>query len=326
MTEDSLYNSVNLIDEGDLELNLDELKFLTSLASATANREKISSNDESSFEIAYDDSFAPDSEEEEQMDLSTSTTMLSKVGVILKISVPVMTSFCLFLGSGFIIMFFAGHLSTASQDTTIFAGISMATMFANVSWFSLVSGMTTALETLGSQNNGAKNYRLVGIILQRSIVVIGCFIPLVLIIWFYAAEIFQLMGTDKAICDVMVIYLRIRVWTMPLDVVSRSYSKYLLCLGLSRPDMYSQIVGIICTACLGGISVHYLHAGVEGLVWAQVISAYLASIFLVIFSWREPAVQRTLQPLSLEAFDNMKEFFALGIPGLAMLCAEVKHL
>lgn len=260
---------------------------------------------------------------DEPLMLTKDAPLLTKLGIIGKMAVPFMASFFLYLGSNFIVMYFAGHITASVEDTTvIFAGISLGQMFANVSWFSVLSGMTSALETLGAQNNGAKNYREVGILLQRSVVVLSCFLPVIIIVWYYVADIFALIGTDAAVCTVMRNYLFIRAASMPVDILSRSYAKYLMCIGLSKPDMYSQVLSVAATAIFGGTVVHYFHGGYIGLALAQVISAYVGFLGLLLFSWWDPAVQRTVQPLSIEAFYKLGEFVLLGIPGLAMLCAE----
>ena len=86
-------------------------------------------------------------------------------------------------GSVFINLFFAGQYSVQ-----VFAGISLANMFANISYVSLLVGMSGAVETLGSQLNGAENYRMVGVVLQRSILILVCMSLPILTIWYYATR------------------------------------------------------------------------------------------------------------------------------------------
>lgn len=70
-------------------------------------------------------------------------------------------------------MYYAGHLDDhadsgsegvnapgESQGTVTFAGISLANMYANVTGFALLVGMSSAVETLASQQNGAKLYEV----------------------------------------------------------------------------------------------------------------------------------------------------------------------
>lgn len=50
--------------------------------------------------------------------------------------------------------------TSESAGTVIFAGISLANMYANVTGFAFLTGMSTAVETMASQHNGAKRYEV----------------------------------------------------------------------------------------------------------------------------------------------------------------------
>lgn len=260
--------------------------------------------------------------EEELVSQLKGASIFSKLKVITMLSFPVVISYLLNSTTGFIIMYFAGHLSSKVDDPTVFAGISMANMFANVSCFSLLIGMTSSVETLASQHNGAKNYREVGLVLQRSIFILSLMLIPIAVMWLYTEDIFLALGTDRGICVVMGRYLKIRMATMPIDVLSRSYEKYLCCLGLTKPSMYSQAVAIVGTISFGSLFIHKFHWGYESLAWAYVISTYLSSISLILSSYCHPSVQRTLQLPSMDALKELKEFIVLGVPGMLMLCSE----
>ena len=75
-----------------------------------------------------------------------------------------------------------------------------------VSWFSILYGMTSAVETLASQLNGAKRYSEVGMVLQRSYVVLACFMVPVLVAWSVAVVCF---GGGRGGGDIMNICLYI---------------------------------------------------------------------------------------------------------------------
>ena len=216
-----------------------------------------------------------------------------KLRIILSLALPVIASYLLYSTTSFVILYFAGHLSSEANDPTIFAGISMANMFANVSCFSILIGMTSSVETLGSQNNGARNFREVGLVLQRSVFVLSTMLVPIAVMWLYAEELFLALGTDHGICVVMGRFLRVRMATMPVDVLFKSYEKYLCCLGLTKPAMYSQLAAIVGTAGLGWLFVRRFHGGFESLAWAFVISTYLSFACLFGSSYYHPAVQRT---------------------------------
>jgi Na+-driven multidrug efflux pump len=54
--------------------------------------------------------------------------------------------------------------------------------------------MSSAVETLGSQLNGAKEYQQVGIVLWRCIIILGLMLPGIGIIWYFTGDIFRALG------------------------------------------------------------------------------------------------------------------------------------
>ena len=94
--------------------------------------------------------------EDELFGLDENSTTIKKMLILSKQSAPVVMSFFLGLLGSFINLLFAGRFVPTTGDRSIvFAGISLANMFANVSCLSLLIGMSSAVETLGSQHNGA---------------------------------------------------------------------------------------------------------------------------------------------------------------------------
>ena len=59
-------------------------------------------------------------------------------------------------------MYYAGHLQEAGVNTrtVTFAGISLANMYANVTGFAFLVGMSSAVDTAASQLNGAQRYEV----------------------------------------------------------------------------------------------------------------------------------------------------------------------
>ena len=59
--------------------------------------------------------------------------------------------------------------------------------------------MSSALETLGSQHNGAKEYKQVGITLWKCIMILGLMLPFVGTVWYFTGDIFGALGTEPAL-------------------------------------------------------------------------------------------------------------------------------
>ena len=90
-----------------------------------------------------------------------------------------------------ITFFFAGRLG----EVELAAG-ALALAFINVTGTSLFIGLGSAVETLCSQAFGAKNYHLVGVVLQRGVWILGISCILTWILWINT-ELLLLMVHQK---------------------------------------------------------------------------------------------------------------------------------
>ena len=169
------------------------------------------------------------------------------------------------MGGNFINLIFAGHYSDTkgndgeSDSSIIFAGVSLCGMFINVSYLSIIIGMTTAIETLGSQHNGAGNYAEVGYVFQRYCCVLTVLILPVLVLWYYSRYLFLAVGIDARVCDVIQNLLAIRALTVPLDIFNESYQVYLITLGVTQPGLISTICFNLLLLLCNYIFVDILH-------------------------------------------------------------------
>jgi MATE family multidrug resistance protein len=195
-------------------------------------------------------------------------------------------------------------------------------MFANVSCLSILIGMSSAVETLGSQHNGAGNYREVGYVLQRSYLILGVITIPIVVLWFFTSDIFELLGLEEDVCIVIRNFIRIRSLTIPMDVVNESYEKYLMSIGVMQPSMWANIAFNLLILVFDSLFVLVLRLDYEYLAWSWVLSVYISTVIQIVLSWSHPSVQRTLQPWDMKAWSNWGEYVRLGMPGTVMLCSE----
>ncbi|GLJ11088.1 hypothetical protein SUGI_0142630 [Cryptomeria japonica] len=87
-----------------------------------------------------------------------------------------------------------GHLGELALSSA-----SVATSLANVSGFTLLIGMGSALETLCGQAYGAKQYHLLGIHVQRAILIHLCVSIRLAIVWACMGSILVAFGQDPLI-------------------------------------------------------------------------------------------------------------------------------
>lgn len=260
--------------------------------------------------------------ENELFGLDENSSATECLQVLTQQAIPVVITFFLTVGGTFINLVFASHYVEDNSQSVVFAGVSLSNMFANVSGLSILIGMTTAVETLGSQHNGAGNYREVGVVLQRSLLILSTLCLPILVLWLVSYDIFLALGVEHDVCVVIRNFMRIRTLTMPMDVFIESYEKYLMSIGVMRPSMWSNIAFNVLIFSFNCLFVYGMKLDYECLAWSWVLSTYLGGVVQIVLSWNYPAVQRTLQPFTMDAFKNWPEFIMLGLPGTVMLCSE----
>lgn len=166
------------------------------------------------------------------------------------------------------------------------------------------------------------NYVQVGMVLQRSILVLSAMAVPLLVGWYFVYDAYMYLGVERAVCEVIKEYVYIRALAVPADIVNESYEKYLMSMGVMAPAMWSNVVFNICVLGFNCLFVFGFNWGFRALAVSWVISTYIMTCTLIALSLHHPAVQRTLQPFDRRALEGWKEFIVLGLPGTIMLCSE----
>ncbi|KAG0498352.1 hypothetical protein HPP92_003043 [Vanilla planifolia] len=94
----------------------------------------------------------------------------------------------------------------------VLAGVALAISFAAVTGFSMLLGMGCGLETICGQAFGAKNYHLLGVQLQKAMLVLSVSCIPVAIMWCFADDILVFLRQDPETSTKAGVYAR---WMLP---------------------------------------------------------------------------------------------------------------
>lgn len=220
-------------------------------------------------------------------------------------------------------LYFVGRLNAPSDEVTIImAGISLSTTFANVTGVSVLIGLASAVETMASQLYGSQQYREVGFVVQRSVIILGLACIPILTLWHYAPALFHLFGISKEICHIVGVVLRIRAMGLPMDVVRYTLERYLTAINVTRPLMLASLFldFELIILCFSTVIVSQLDY--TSICYNFIISSYLGGLVLIALMSRDRAAVEPLQYPSMEAFRHWGDFIQLGGAGAVMMCAE----
>ncbi|XP_024395361.1 protein DETOXIFICATION 16 isoform X2 [Physcomitrium patens] len=213
---------------------------------------------------------------------------------------------------------FVGHLGELSL-----AGAALASSFAAVSGLSLLVGMGCALETLCGQSFGAKNYQMVGIYLQRGIIVLFLTAIPVAAIWWNMTNILIALGQDPEIAEKSGEYARFLIPSLFAYAAIQPLVKFLQAQSLVFVMSFSSLT----TLCFFHIPLCYLMifklgVGFRGAAIATSVSNWVNVTILATYVRFSPHCKQTWTGLSREAFEDLAGLFTLAVPSAIMVCFE----
>ncbi|XP_022153280.1 protein DETOXIFICATION 16-like [Momordica charantia] len=213
---------------------------------------------------------------------------------------------------------FVGHLGQLPL-----AGASMATSFASVTGFSLLNGMGSALETFCGQSYGAKQYHMLGIHMQRAMVVLLLASLPLAAVWFNAGDILRLLGQDPEISAEAGRYARFMIPSIFAYAILQCHVRFLQTQNNVLPMALAAgaTAALHCFTCW--VLVFRSGLGNKGAAMANAVSYWINAAALVIYVRVSPSCRKTWTGFSGEAFRGILNFFKLSVPSALMLSLEI---
>ncbi|XP_031474389.1 protein DETOXIFICATION 16 isoform X1 [Nymphaea colorata] len=221
--------------------------------------------------------------------------------------------FCLQLVS----VMFVGHLGELSLSSA-----SMATSFAGVTGFSLLLGMGSALDTLCGQAYGAKQYHMLGVHMQRAMLVLLLVSIPIAFVWASTEPILLAFGQDPEISAAAGVYAR---WMIPSIFgygLLQSHVRFLQMQNIVFPMVISSGIAALLHVLLCWLLVFKSGLGQRGAALANSISSWINTLLLALFVKFSVACKKTWTGFSKEALQDIPNFIRLAIPSALMVCLE----
>ncbi|WVZ58769.1 hypothetical protein U9M48_009001 [Paspalum notatum var. saurae] len=212
---------------------------------------------------------------------------------------------------------FVGHLGELPL-----AGASLASSLANVTGFSLLYGMASALDTLCGQAFGARQYGRLGIYKQRAMLVLALTCVLIAAVWANAGKILVLIGQDPDIAAEAGAYSR---WLIPClvpFVPLVCHIRFLQAQSIVVPVMVSSGATALSHVLVCWALVFKAGMGSKGAALSSAISYTINLTMLALYVRLSSACRRTWTGFSTEAFRELLRFTELAIPSAMMVCLE----
>jgi len=158
-------------------------------------------------------------------------------------------------------------------------------MVANATGFSIVMGLGTALDTLCPQAFGAKEYKLVGVYLQRAILILTLSLFPIFFFWCFTEKILITFGNidqEAAHLSQLWVYcLMVGIW--PLSVFD-AFRKFLLAQKITIPQTITTVFCALIHIPISYVCIHVIGWGFIGAAIAYNITSWL-HLFVLFISY-----------------------------------------
>ncbi|KMZ69766.1 MATE efflux family protein, expressed [Zostera marina] len=236
----------------------------------------------------------------------------------LSLSFPMMLTGILLYSRSMISMLFLGHLSDLSL-----AGGALAIGFANITGYSVLSGLATGMEPICGQAFGAKRNDLLGLTLQRTILLlISASIPIA-VLWINIRVILHLCYQDDSISLSAEQYILCSLPDLLLQCFLHPLRIYLRAQSITMPLTYCAIFAILLHLPINYLLVSVLGLGIHGVAYAGVLTNFNLVAALIGYVYFSGVYKKTGGlDFSVKCFKGWGTLLNLAIPSCVSVCLE----
>ncbi|KAJ3249970.1 hypothetical protein HDU77_007243 [Chytriomyces hyalinus] len=142
----------------------------------------------------------------------------------------------------------ASVVALGRVGTTSLAAMALATLFANVTGYSLVVGMAAAIDTLCSQTHGectagTGDKKEIGRHLNRVMFLLFVLAVPVSVLWWFTEPLLLFAGQDPAIARLSALYIRYMIPSLIPFIIAESVKRFLMAQGIMTAQMY--VIGFV---------------------------------------------------------------------------------
>lgn len=272
---------------------------------------------------AYDSPEVPQEERRKTWEEAVQTQKLTtswkyETKLLLISAAPLIATFSLQYSMQFASIFTLGHLGRIEL-----ASSSLASMTASITLIAFAQGVATSLDTLCAQSFGANQPHLVGLHLQRCLLLLFvCLLPIG-VLWFSSEYIFLALKQPKEVAYLSSLYLKVLFIGTPGYVGFEALKRYTAAQGIFDVGTYCLFLAAPVNAILNYVLVYHptIGFGFAGAPAAMSISYWLMFIQMV-FYVKYGKSRHSWHGFSKQALKNWGPMLSLALPGVIMTCSE----
>uniref|UniRef100_A0A0D6R6X3 Protein DETOXIFICATION n=1 Tax=Araucaria cunninghamii TaxID=56994 RepID=A0A0D6R6X3_ARACU len=189
--------------------------------------------------------------------------------------------------------------------------------------YPVMLGMANALETLCGQAFGARQLHMLGIYMQRSIIILAATAVILSVPCLFAEYIFKLLGQTTAIAAKSGVLLK---WMLPqlfAFAVILPVQKFLHAQSLILPIVWISTGVLIFHVVFCWITAFELKLGLIGVVMTHNVSCWLVAIFQFMYVVLSDSCKASWTGFTVSAFRQLLSFLRLSIFSAIMVFLQI---
>lgn len=202
------------------------------------------------------------------------------------------------------------------------AGGSLAIGFANITGYSVLSGLAIGMEPICGQAFGAKKFKLLGLALQRTVILLLFSSIPISILWFNMKKILLFCGQNEEIADEAHSYI---LCSLP-DLIALSFLHplriYLRSQSINLPLTYCAGLAILFHIPINYLLVSVFELGIYGVALGAVWTNFNIVGSLVVYIIVSGVYKKTWPGFSSDCLNEWKSLLGLAIPSCISVCLE----
>ncbi|KAL0256181.1 hypothetical protein SLS55_008573 [Diplodia seriata] len=244
------------------------------------------------------------------------TTWQREAKVLAKYSPSLILTFLLQYSLTVASIFTVGHIGKVELGA-----VSLASMTASITGYSVYQGLATSLDTLCAQAYGSGHKTLVGLQLQRMVYFLWTITVPIAVIWFFGTQILEAIVPEKETAQLAGLYLKVLIAGAPGYAAFESGKRFVQAQGLFSATFYVLLICAPLNAFMNWLFVWKFDWGFVGAPIAVSITENLMPLLLFLYV-RFVDGRQCWGGFSRLAFRNWGPMIRLALPGLIMVEAE----
>ncbi|KAI3903535.1 hypothetical protein MKW98_032189 [Papaver atlanticum] len=256
-------------------------------------------------------------DDEEFHRLPTPTEVVEEIKAIGKISGPTALTGLLLYSRAMISMLFLGYLGELEL-----AGGSLAIGFANITGYSVISGLAMGMEPICGQAFGAKQKKILGLTSQRTVLLLLTTSIPISFMWVNMKRILLWCGQDEEISSVAHVFILFSIPDLFFLSLLHPLRIYLRTQSITLPISFCSAISVIIHIPLNYLLVIHLKMGIAGVALAMVWTNLNLFILLASFIFFSGVYKDSWVAPSMDCLRGWSSLLSLAIPTCISVCLE----